>query len=227
MQSKKSFVFYTNNKDVLELLSDEQLGKLLRMLIDFAETETLQNTDDVAINVAYRFMTSQMKRDFEKYETVCKRRSEAGKLGGRPKKQTKAKKANGFLEKQTKANESNEKQTKAKKADNDNDNENDNENECVINNTQPETPTLAQVQSYARSINGITNPERFHSFFSANGWKNKDGKPLHDWKAAYRYWNEQDKDKGTVSSAHKGKKDNIPESPMADAYRSLIYNIDE
>lgn len=114
MPEKKSFILYIDNKEVFDILSDAQLGRLTRLLIDFADTRTLEsNIDDAAVNVAYRFMTTQMKRDIEKYDLVCQRRSEAGKKGGRPKKQTKANESNAFSEK---AIESNEKQTKAKKA---------------------------------------------------------------------------------------------------------------
>ena len=60
-------------------------------------------TDDLLLEVAFEPIKQQFKRDLNKWEAIKEKRSEAGKLGGRPKKQTKAKKANGFLEKQTKA----------------------------------------------------------------------------------------------------------------------------
>lgn len=53
--------------------------------------------------------------------------------------------------------------------------------------------------------------------------KLKNGKPL-DWKCAVTYWQNTE---GKFKSKPKTKSESIPESPMADAYKSLVYNIDE
>ena len=71
---------------------------------------------DGTTQMAFSFIRSRLDRDGAAYADKIKKRSDAGKQGGRPKanesneKQKKAKKANAFSEKQTKANESNEKQ---------------------------------------------------------------------------------------------------------------------
>ena len=108
MSEPKSFVLYTDNKDFLNALSDEQLGRLLRLLFDFAENKTIKNNiDDAAVNMAYIFITAQMQRDFEKYERKCKRNAENGKKGGRPCKKADAleetEKSERFSEKAKKA----------------------------------------------------------------------------------------------------------------------------
>ncbi|MGN0592016.1 MAG: DUF6291 domain-containing protein [Ruminococcus sp.] len=147
MADKKSFVFYIDNKEVLDLLSDEQLGHLLRLLIEFVETGILQSVDDAYVNMAYRFMTAQIKRDFEKYETVCKRRSEAGKKGG-------AQKGNKNASKQAKqtnarfANQNEQKQAKqAKQAD-------------TVTDTDTDTDTVVSVSKDTDTIEqACTAPE--------------------------------------------------------------------
>lgn len=94
MTDSKGFIFYIDNKEVLEILSDEQLGHLMRLLIAFAETKVIKNDiDDIAVNMAYRFITAQMQRDFAKYDQKCKKNAENGKKGGRP-----CKNANGLKE---------------------------------------------------------------------------------------------------------------------------------
>lgn len=232
IHTQKSFLFYLDNKDVLQLLSDQQLGRLLRLIMDFAETRELQDVDDPAVNMAYHFMTAQMRRDFEKYEQKCRRNAENGRKGGRPRikpdASDKSEKTGGFSEKAGKAYTDTDTDTD-KDTDNDTDTERDTDTdtECAAKSTQGNTspPTLAETAAYAQSINGVTRPEIFHSFYESNGWKNKNGQRLCDWKAAYRYWNEQDKQKQPVQSA--GNKKTVPESPMADAYKSLVYNLVE
>lgn len=122
---KDSFVLYTKYLDNIQALSMEQRGMLFTSLMLYASGQEPEEMDPVTA-MAFSFIKSQMDKDIEKYNETCAKRSEAGKLGGRPKKQEEAKKANGFSENQ-------KKQGKAKKADNDN--EYDNENENDIKNT--------------------------------------------------------------------------------------------
>lgn len=105
---KDSFILYDEYSAHIELLSMEQRGVLLTAIFAYRNGEEPPEMDN-AVAMAFSFIKSQLSRDNERYDEIVKKRSEAGKMGGRPRKQTKAKKANGFLEKQT----------KAKKADND------------------------------------------------------------------------------------------------------------
>lgn len=164
MPEKKSFILYIDNKEVFDILSDAQLGRLTRLLIDFADTRTLEsNIDDAAVNVAYRFMTTQMKRDIEKYDLVCQRRSEAGKKGMASRWNNKDNKNN--KAKQPKTNDNKDKQTITKITDNDNVNDNDNDILSLSydndNNSQPCTAAGAAAQAdsensirYGRIIGG-------------------------------------------------------------------------
>ena len=81
-------------------------------------------------------------------------------------------------------------------------------------------PNIEDVQRYAEA-NGIrTDLQRFFAYYEKNGWKSKNGQPVTDWMRTLRYWAERD---GKIEK----KKKDIPECKNADAYRSLIYNIDE
>lgn len=100
MQNKNSFVLYAEYRQHLDLLTDEECGRLFKAIMDFAATgnvPTLQGAE----RMAFSFIQAQMERDNQKYEETRKKRSEAGKLGGRPQKQTKAEKAIGFSDKQS------------------------------------------------------------------------------------------------------------------------------
>lgn len=202
MTAKNSFVLYTDYKQSLLLLTDEERGRLLMALMDYCETGQAPKLSGAAM-MAFSFIAAQMDRDAQKYREKCQKRSESGKKGGRPAKQPdseKAKKANAFSGKQV----------KAKKADNDNDNEddneNDNENESVIppcipprgdadaRSTKGESisasgaPTLDEVKAYARAnaLNDVS-PQRFYDYYAARGWRLKDG-PVMDWQALMRSW---------------------------------------
>src|SRR6516225_9026980 len=48
-------------------------------------------------------------------------------------------------------------------------------------------PALTEIRSYCEARHNRVDPEKFSSFYKANGWKV--GKnPMRDWKAAVRYW---------------------------------------
>ena len=143
---------------------------------------------------------AQMDKDIEKYNETCAKRSEAGKLGGRPKKQEEAKKANGFSENQ-------KKQGKAKKADNEY--EYDNDNDLLKENTKRKvfsTPTVDDVRAYCLERNNKVDPQSFVDFYESKGWmigKNK----IKDWKAAVRTW-ERSETKTRQGETAKLTKDN-------------------
>jgi hypothetical protein len=84
------------------LLPDEVAGRLIKHIFSYVNDE-YPETDDLMLQLAFEPIKLQLKRDLKHWDEVREKRSESGKLGGRPKKQTEAKKANGFFEKQTKA----------------------------------------------------------------------------------------------------------------------------
>ena len=49
-------------------------------------------------------------------------------------------------------------------------------------------PTLEEVRAYCQERKNNVDPERFHDYYSANGWAQGKGKPIKDWKAAVRTW---------------------------------------
>lgn len=121
---RDSFILYADQKNLLDLLTDEQAGALIKVIFKYANGEQLDIKFPL-VEMAFTVIKNQMDRDKEKWELTKQKRSEAGKKGGRPKKDVKetlTKKANGFSEKQT----------KAKKAVNVNVNVNDNVNDNVI-----------------------------------------------------------------------------------------------
>ncbi len=64
-------------------LTDEELGKLIKMSVCVIKKEEVSETENRVIN--YLFKT-QFKPAAEKYSAVCELNSKKGKMGGRPKK---------------------------------------------------------------------------------------------------------------------------------------------
>ena len=162
---KKGFVLYYDYRKHLELLTNEERGKLFLALMDYGENGKEPKLDGAAL-MAFSFIACQMDRDTEKYLKTCQKRSESGKKGGRPKKKTDAEnEENGATEsdenqeKPKKANGFSEKQTKAKKADTDKDTDKDIDTEIDIL-KPPIVPPLENTVQKAS-----LQEERFSSFW--------------------------------------------------------------
>lgn len=118
---KNSFLIYLDYEEQFNLLTDEQIGQLMRAIIKYEKSGEIPKLDGM-LQMAFSFIKTQLDRDREKYNKKCEKNRENAKRGGRPKKeekQTEPKKANGFEEKQT----------EPKKPDNDNEDEDDNDND--------------------------------------------------------------------------------------------------
>lgn len=135
MSDKKSFVFYTEYREHLEMLPPEQIGELMLALIDYQETgEVPDLPKGSALAMCFSFIKKRMDKDNIKYEEKCERNRSNGKKGGRPTNQTviseteeNPNKPNGFSENQMVISETEKKPTEPRKADNEYDNEYDND----------------------------------------------------------------------------------------------------
>lgn len=109
---KDSFILYTKYEEQISLLSDAQAGILFRALLCYQSEKSLPEMDSMT-NLVFTMIRQQIDFDNQKYDDICRARSEAGKLGaeygklgGRPSKRAKtpkgdketAKTAKGVLE---------------------------------------------------------------------------------------------------------------------------------
>lgn len=77
-EGKKSFVLYSDQRTIIEMLSDEKAGKLLKHMFAYVNDEN-PISDDPLILLAFEPIKLQMKRDLIKWENTKGVRSEAGK----------------------------------------------------------------------------------------------------------------------------------------------------
>lgn len=78
---KKSFILYHDVRMPLELLTDEQRGKLFIAILDYAEYGALPEFDG-ALMMAFAFIRMSLDRDAAAWEEKRAKRAEAGRNGG-------------------------------------------------------------------------------------------------------------------------------------------------
>ncbi|MPM18640.1 hypothetical protein SDC9_65053 [bioreactor metagenome] len=192
---KSAFVLYHDLRAPLELLTDEERGKLFLSLFDYSEFGTIPQFSG-ALKMAFAFVRASIDRDSEKWEEKRAKKSLAGRAGGiaTQLKQKQANQANAcFAEqiKQTKANQAvpipipipvpNIKE------------ERDREKKAADKPPRPRfiSPTVEEVREYCTERKNSIDPERFVNFYDSKGWLV--GKsPMKNWKAAVRTWEQRD-----------------------------------
>ena len=187
---KKSFVLYHDIRTPLELLTDEQRGKLFIALLNYSEYGELPDFDG-ALLMAFAFIRTSLDRDAEAWAEKQTRRAEAGRNGGLAKAANASKASNASDAKQNKANLAVPVNVPV------------NVPAPVPVNLSTTTgggrgtadkppraarftpPTLAEVQAYVSERQSPVDPQGFLDFYAAKGWMV--GKtPMRDWKAACR-----------------------------------------
>ena len=98
---KDSFILYTEQKAVIDKLTDEQAGKLIKAIYEYVATDNMPELDCL-LDLVVTPIRQSLDKNKEKYEEVSKKRAEAGAKGG---KQKIANQANAIKCKQSKANQ--------------------------------------------------------------------------------------------------------------------------
>jgi hypothetical protein len=123
--TRRSFLLHIDSLDVLDELSNEQAGMLLKAMRDYHNEEEMQL--DALTKIVFSPFKNQFNRDSIKYQTTCERRANAGSMGG------KQKVANASKPKQKVANLA--ESVNVSKNDNDSDSDSDNKSVSVIKET--------------------------------------------------------------------------------------------
>lgn len=84
------------------------------------------------------------------------------------------------------------------------------------------TPTLEEIRIFAEQEGIHIDTQKFYDYYTGTGWKTKNGQLIKDWRKTLKHWGK------TEGTPHKGKKQqDTPVSENAEAYASLILNLDE
>ncbi len=87
-ENKKSFLLYCDIIHTINKLSDEQSGKLFKHILAYVNDQHPE-TNDVIIDLVFEPIKQGLKRDLQRYLSICERNKKNGENGGRPKKKPK------------------------------------------------------------------------------------------------------------------------------------------
>jgi hypothetical protein len=78
MEGKKSFVLYTDQREVFDELDDADAGKLIKHIFAYVNDEN-PDTQDKLLRIAFTPIKTQLKRDLKAWENKQEQRKEAAK----------------------------------------------------------------------------------------------------------------------------------------------------
>lgn len=203
MDEKKSVVLYVEWAKPLASLSLEDKGRIFDAILQYTETDEAPLLDKPELDMAFAFIRLRLDADAQKWANVKEKRRSAGALGG---KQRQANQANATFAKQNKQDQANQAVYV-----NGNVNVNDNVSPNGDINIGGETaenpppapassgkkkfipPTLDEVAAYCNERHNHISPSAFIDYYEARGWKYGTGKPMVNWKAAVRTWEQKEK----------------------------------
>ena len=81
-QERKSIVVFTDWREKFARLSDEQFGHLMRMCLDYAIDDTVEESPDPMVQLSFEVLKSALDANFSKWDESKRRRQEAGRKGG-------------------------------------------------------------------------------------------------------------------------------------------------
>ncbi len=79
-KQKPGFMLYHEDMAALHSLNDAQLGALIRAMTAYSETGEARPLEDGVLDMAFSMLRHKLDHDRERYEAICGKRSEAGRL---------------------------------------------------------------------------------------------------------------------------------------------------
>ena len=86
--TKKSFILYCDQQNIINKLTNEQAGALIKIIYKYCQSEKdTPKIKDPLIDLAFISIKITLDRDYKKYLEMVKKNRENGKKGGRPTKE--------------------------------------------------------------------------------------------------------------------------------------------
>ena len=188
MGKMSGFVFQDDYLEQLAMLSDQELGRLVRALVKYHRTGEVQELAGRE-SVAFGFIKFDIDRIDKAYQAKCDKNRE--NINNRYQLNKDEKENNERIQPNTNADKENNKLFK----------------ETLSFNKESEKksgkrfspPTLEDVEEYCISRNSSVIPEKFIDYYSAIGWKIGGKSQMKDWKAAVRNWEKMDRDRDAAA----------------------------
>lgn len=217
--SREYIPLFLDFNDSTQDLTDEECGRLVRSIVDYANGKEYESRLTGAEKIAFRFLKGAIDRN----QAISEVRAKAG--------------ASKKKSEQTETNENKTQQTATNSLNNNNNkNKNNNKNNNVIAAKAASArfikPTVEEVRAYIAERNkGMTSEdaEVFVDFYESKGWK-VGSQPMKDWKAAVRTWEQRNNNKSStqtkkVVAQQYGQRDYSKTEPsMEDVLKTLQQN---
>lgn len=97
---KDNFLLKKSQQEIFNELSNEEAGKLIKGIFQYANTE--ESGLDGYLKIIFIPIKNEIDKNEKRYEEVCKKNRENGRLGGRPKKEKMEKENQEVIEKNEK-----------------------------------------------------------------------------------------------------------------------------
>lgn len=196
------FCCFHSYRGKLSKLSDEQAGRVFRAALLYSETGALTNLEPLE-SLAFDFIKYDIDLTKQKYAERCAKNRE----NIRHRYQldtveydcipTHTTEYDGYQSKSKSKSESKSKTYK----------------ECDTANkptkARARIPSLDEIKKYCRERRSTVSAEAFFDFYETNGWRQGQGKPIKDWKAAVRTWERRDREAGKTAVPTENNPDEI------------------
>ena len=180
---RKSFVLYTESREIIDKLSIEQRGILLTSLFDHVEGIQVEGLDPLT-DIVFTTIRTYMDKDFSKYESRC----EKNRKNANTRWNNNEGNANACNRIQSHAIAKEEKATSEP-------GEEKKVNEGVKKRQRKfEPPTVEEVRQYVQSKGYKVDPQRFIDYYESRGWELSKGRKVKDWQACVRTWDGNSKE---------------------------------
>lgn len=185
-KKQETLVLFPEVLSITQKFTDEQFGILMRAAFSYRFAGELYSGDDVAVDVAFRTVASQIDR----YQEFCNTQSmnaKGSEVQPSAAKYSQSQPSDPPIHVQSMSNpcpiQSNESMA---------------DKPPTRHSFSP--PSVDDVREYCREKGYNVDPERFVDYYTSNGWK-VGRNPMKDWKAAVRSWNrKEDVDNGNTES---------------------------
>lgn len=192
-KEKKSLLLYYDYKDQFEMLTDEQLRKLIYAMIEYDKNDVEIELDKIT-KMAFVPIKRKLRDDKKEWNTKCNTNSENGKKSHQKRELATV-------------NDRQQMVTKLTDIDSDSDSDSDNEKDidkdsvCVINNTLLEPPhdtntifdfALTLDENYEeKSLK--SSCKKFFNYYEGKKWQGID-----NWQNKLKFWLDTDLEKGIL-----------------------------
>lgn len=190
--------FYYSYRKKIEKLSDQEVGRLVRALLEYGEAGEAEELTGRE-SIAFDFIADDIDRAKKSYEDKCtKNRANSMK---RHEKETDVR-PNTTEYDRIQSNTTVYESYQTKDKDKDKDKNKDKDNISPSNDgrdtraVRATSPTVDEVKAYAQEKGLTVDPQAFWDYFDAGDWVDSEGKPVRNWKQKMLTWAKYEPKKG-------------------------------